>query len=768
MVTYQGNALCQAVKLEGLSSGSERRLEDRFRHLLEHNGPEFVVDTLKVLKQHCIDNLDGPLPYSQDRYGYPYVSWNKHKDRPRGGLGVIYTEFKDPRKRLRVIGAVINTIELDQPTEKQVERFRTGVEYNNRTDSSVVAQVSTMEKFRLADKLAGALWRAKPYSGTDLTGSVIPEGLEQKGIAKFVKTLSDHRKHDPDERSLAIANMEEAFTNQCYLAPKPVHDYVRDHIIPRAREAAYGSKFAYLKRPTPIKARPYDGNTKFGLHIEDYRPYVGTISMLQQPGAKLRTVVNVNRYVNYAMDPFAKALEDAFYGEPQISVLDQESGMRWAQDQLKAGRRLASVDLSQATDLLDFRVLTRALRYDDPKWEKEVDLNATLELFSYIAESPFYQPDLQVGVTMNTGQPLGLKGSFQMLTVMNYLAGRQACLDVGLKDLPFRVVGDDMIIDDRAAERYSEIVTSWSGKTNYEKMLSSDRYAEFCSHIITRDSITSMKPHYIAGYTNVYRNAQKTSYERISKVYRLTEQDKTNLLALAQAGNYSVKNIPYVKHSSKMKFDDQLIVSIAKGLYTSLGKSEGSDKVTVSPQSVDLALQDHPEVYSRKRRELDRSRYIRSTDGAKIMLSPSTISDENRKFNPQVDRYNHHTGQRDVVRKHTLKSDREDAQVVAKIVKDLRDGVPSELKIPHHDRTVSTTGLLVEAIRVHEHGKLVNKVDQETSNAIISNEIPGLNPKSKSSLSDDQMKKRLEQTMLHVGLKSHDVDLDVDYSSYLP
>ena len=762
---YQGNALCQAVKLEGLSSGSERRLEDRIRALISNNGPEFVVDILKQLKQHCIDSLDNEVQYSNKEYGSPTIAWNHKLNRPKGGLGVIYTEFKDPQKRLRVIGSIINTIELDAPSARQVQRFMDGVEYNNRTAHDVVAVIHDYEVSDLQHCLRSKLMNwSRSFSGEDMTGSTVPEGMESTSIAYDKAVLGSRRQNArSDERARAIARLESTTVNQVYLAPKPVHQYVAKHM-----SGEFVKNPVYLKRPTPIKARPYDGNTKFGLHIEDYRPYVGTIGMLQQPGAKLRTVVNVNRYVNYAMEPFAKAMEGVFYKQPQISVLDQKDGMKWAQEQLRAGRTLASIDLSQATDLMDFRVLTRAL-LASPRCEDE--LRETLELFSYIAESPFYQPELQIGVTMNTGQPLGLKGSFQVLTVMNYLAGREACKSVGLYDLPFRVVGDDMIIDARAAERYSEIIHSWSGKTNYEKMLTSDRYAEFCSHIITPSKIVSMKPHYLAGYHNVYVNAQKTSYNKLVHVYRLTAEDKTNLLALGMVSDEDRENIPFLRYSNKLPLDQRDLVSIAKGLYTELGRIDSSETVTVSAESVDLALQENPQVYNLRRRELDRSRYTRTPDGNRVYHSPATVFDDDRTFNPVVDTYDHKSGQRvpKENRKDLLKRNRADAKVVSQLVEDLAFGKPSEIKIPGHDTTISTTAFLVNAADVQKRQELVRKADEATSQAIISNEIHvDQNVLPKFSLSDKQMKLKLDEIMKANGLKDLDEQSEVDYSNYLP
>lgn len=755
--TYQGNALCQSALLEGLSKGSERRLEDRIRHLLTSNGEEFVVDTLKVLKQHCIDNLDSPTPYNQEQYGYPYVAWDKKRDKPKGGLGVIYTEFKSWPKRLRVIGAVINSIHLDAPSRKQVERFLGGVEYNQRTDQSVSCRIHDYEVGDLSRSLHHNMNAMKIYSGADLTASVVPEGLESTSMTYFKKVLSDDRANS-SERSKAIAGMEAAYVNQWFTAPKESHNIIRD-VVNRERDSLL-DPLPYCKNPKPIKARPYDGGVRFGLHIEDYRPYVGTISMLQQPGAKLRTVVNVNRFVNYTMEPLADALEKTFYKYPQISVFDQEDGMKWAQEQLIAGRTLASIDLSQATDLLDFRTALRAITSSAQCSEP---LKKYLEYFTFIAESPFYQPDLSIGVTLNTGQPLGLKGSFQLLSVMNFLAGRQACEEVGLYDLPFRIVGDDMIIDERAAKAYSDIIHQWSGKTNYEKMLTSDRHAEFCSHIITPASIVSMKPKYVASFTSVYQNAEKSSVNRIVSVFKLSENDKSNLIALGEYGDPEFDNLPYVKHHKRASKEDRHIISRAKQLYTLFGVGGPSDTVEVSRQTVDLALQENPGVYANRRRELNRTRYIRE-DNVQVVTGYSSIPGESREYNRVVDRYDHETGHRKKVqtKSQVLKSSRADASVIKKLGDDLVKGVPSELPLPGHDGvTVSTTALLNQAIDDLAYSDRQMAADKA---AIQSNVVAC---KEESSLSNKQLLAKLQAVIHEQGLTDLDSKPDVDYGDLI-
>jgi hypothetical protein len=129
------------------------------------------------------------------------------------------------------------------------------------------------------------------------------------------------------------------------------------------------------------------------------------------------------------MQPLAEALGKALYRDPSnlgVWVKDQHGALLTVQSWLRDGRRLASVDLSSATDLLDFRVFTRALKRDFPG--STGLLAEYAEYFEDLASLPLWSEELGVAVQFATGQPLGMKGSFQILTWMNYLAAASASL----------------------------------------------------------------------------------------------------------------------------------------------------------------------------------------------------------------------------------------------------------------------------------------------------------------------------------------------------
>lgn len=636
------NTLCQALRLEGMSPADEYRLENRLRFLEEHNGVEFVIRTLKVLKEHTVSNLDDKQPHTH-KDGEISIAWNAKHDRPKGDLGLIYKTWPKPIPRLRAIGAMIQSYTLDTLSAKQVDRLISGFTYQNRTEPEVGINLPNQALFAL-DKILSNRWsKKKDFSGVDLTATAIPVGKVNYNCRPFKEALSKrdslhilNGQKVTSEHTKAFYELDSLTILSKKNAPKETLDYVErnrsrsnnDQIIPNLPSSKL--------RHRPEVNRPHDRLPVKGNWPADNEPFLGTVGLLQQPGGKLRSIINVNRYVNYAMDPYAKALEDVFYKHPSIAVHDQKSGMKWAQDKIREGKKLSSIDLSQATDLLDFRVLTRGL---SRMGDRTPFLTDAVNHFEYLAQLPVYIPELNGSVCFNTGQPLGMKSSFQTLTVMNTFAGMIAANNKGL-DLrdSFRVVGDDFVCLEEMASEYSQIISSWGGKTNLEKCLTSDKYAEFCSHIITRDNMVSIKPRYRPGYNSIFLNAEKSSNEKIQKLFRVTKKDTDVLTNLAAISDRDRNNLPDIPSSFKLPKEDRELVS--KVLRNIKAVTEGGihEVHQVSSQSLDVA---HETYSPGNRKYID----IYDEDGV-IGVSRGTVHHNGGEFTDAIDRYDHRSGTR--------------------------------------------------------------------------------------------------------------------------
>lgn len=703
MTNNQLNALCQAAVLEGIPKKDERRLEQRCRHLLDHNGPEFLISIFKVLKEHTIDNLDSKKPHHH-KDGKVSVSWDHRVDAPKGPLKVIYNHFPEPEKRIRVIGALISSIKLETASEQQVDRFNQGILYKDRARISI--NLPHEFKYEVNKNIPKFYRRRDKYSASNLTASTIPVGTYTEPIAHLKKDLLSK---DRNIRINAIAELHKQAVNQFYLAPPSSRSYHNDITNALGHNHTLNMmnpwRIPNTIHMTPVLSREYEAKGPHRFKVDELQPYVGTISFLQQAGGKLRTVCNINRFVNYTLDPFGKALAETLYKEQSVSVLNQDAGIQWAQEKLRDGHRLTSMDLSQATDKLDFRSLLNGFSEKDKKefpyfWR-------TLEYFQEMAESPLFSPDLDSSVQFQTGQPLGMSGSFQVLTLMNWYAGTLAANRLSMDpDDSFRVVGDDFICLSEMKDEYSSIIESLCGETNAEKALESNNYGEFLSQLITRDKVIPMKPKYHPGTLGAVIDVEKSTIKNIRHWYRLSNKDKDAMETLSVVSDDRLDNIPSVKGGSyRLNSKDRTIIAHALSVVADWTNTSMS-KLQISSQTVDLAIQERDPYRRESDRETDRRVYHKvSNDTIYDIPSSGPVHLEEGKFSPVVDKFDHKSHKRvetdDLTMKAVRKSFHKKADLVKKLTDDLVDGSPSDIQID--EAVVSTTDILIKAMEDAEY-----------------------------------------------------------------
>ena len=520
-------AVCKSLQSIGLSPRIEHQIENALAIQVQSSGPEYLLGRLSDLSDWRKMHMRGDILYHP-----PWHAYKNHKAgcTPADPIGSQLWRLKD-KAFFASVGALKKSVLLAIPSEKQLTKWLEGVRCENKSTnrklglSCPVGGLNALEK-KLSHKWSGRHW----FDVSDITGTCIP------GSGKFMKVKVDKRTCKKEPLSLLSAYGFSVST-----APLFIWNFLKDIDAPTLLsqgtdcptelsgslsevidsklsssslqdEAMMGSSF--LDDDSYIEAKKYR-NVNFGsLHS------VGNIGFLEQEGGKLRTVANPNRLVQYVNVPLGEALSEVCYTRSEIFVKDQEGGMRWAQQKLRLGTSLSSFDMSSATDRLDY---TKWLHeyfkaaYDNP--EKYPLLVRSLELFEDTSSSnwsiPGHIADL-CGITGNeigwtVGQPLGLRPSFPILTLMNatfaYAAIRQ--IDGKLSPGHFACVGDDLIIESKYANAYMERVADFNGKINNDKTMVSDKYAEFCSHLITRSNYYSLKPRFISEVDGSFQNVEK-------------------------------------------------------------------------------------------------------------------------------------------------------------------------------------------------------------------------------------------------------------------
>jgi hypothetical protein len=191
------------------------------------------------------------------------------------------------------------------------------------------------------------------------------------------------------------------------------------------------------------------------------------------------------------------------------------------QEKLRQGVPMASFDMSSATDYLDYKSWFSDVTDDILSESGDMDdfLNRNYLFFTDVSSSPWVIPghvsDL-IGsksgmVSWKVGQPLGLRPSFPILTAMNATMAFTAISMVDGKFTPghFMCCGDDLVIEDKYADTYMEVVRSYNGRINSQKSARSHDLCEFCSHIITKSSIFPKKPRWVLDSSATLGNLEK-------------------------------------------------------------------------------------------------------------------------------------------------------------------------------------------------------------------------------------------------------------------
>lgn len=681
---------------------TEAGIEGYIRNLWKNSGPDFVLDYLKVLKKETENSLTNPDYRYSHEDGSPSIRWNRSANRPHGPLSYIYKRFPDPIQRVRVIGAIIQAISYEKATRKQLDKFVKNVRFDFK--SSETLRIPDLYLRKLEKRLEERLREVtEPFSMVDLTNNVLPYGAESHATAHNKAMLRDFRSQNgSSDKGMhrAVLELYADMLGQFYTAPRICKKYWNNLLC--LAEVDYSQRervmFPRNVSPRPYMARDYHTNKAYDDLLDNVAEFsakekcdlLGRLDFLQKPGGKLRSVANVNRFVNYTLEPYAKALEDVFYKFPEISVCNQHAGLQKAQSLLGQGHELSSLDLTAATDRLDFTVFTNALKRDFPGRTGLLMTYATY--FEKLAKLPLWCEGLGADIQFRTGQPLGMKGSFQTLTVMNYYAGLIAKKQCGFQG-EFVVVGDDFVCTSNIAEAYNKVITSWGGETNAEKAMRSANYAEFLSHIVTKDRVYVTKPKYRPSNKALFINAEKAKTRKLKHIYRLSKEEINALDILSE---YSVdemdyrSNLPNLRtHDTTTSKDDLEIMAAALDVLTEL-KDQPDSSIEVSRLTIDLLEQEDPLI-----RE-----YLFGDSQVEKLPSGPSLQDDVLTVPTSTAAYNHRTARSE--EKQSLRQQYQNTLNRAKEITALNTSLTSnqDVMIPISGNTaVSSEAVVLQAMK---------------------------------------------------------------------
>lgn len=518
-------AMCKTIRSLGISTRKEHAIENTLTKQLLSSGPDYVISRIKSLTNWRKKHMQGDFTFHAEWFSY------KNKEGrcvPTDAFGSQVWGLQD-QAFFAVTGAILKSLTYDVPSKAQLSKWISAVRCKDVTSTDMeiherMKDIVNPEFFRILEThLSNSLSCMKWFSIEDLHGCTIPCGANKYTISIVDKNIRDTN------------DLIRAYNSTIQTAPPLVWRYLQDlDITARSYEMQDLTVKDQLQQFFNARIEEFDslhenfGLSEFGekfdsegVDLVDHNlaltTEVGSVGFIQEPGGKLRTVANPNRLVQWSITPFGQSLHDCVELEfsGQSSVMDHNRGRKWAQEKLRKGCSLTYCDNTSATDLYDWRKFVQDFFVEDIL-DKYPLTKRSLEYFDDLSSSPWRIPGvIQDALQAKTpylsysiGQPMGLRPSFPLLTLMNCCIARLAIANVLMQEgkpwnvasmdacygSHFMCTGDDLIIESKYAPEYMKLVSSYNGRINPDKCTNSNKIAEFCSYLITRGKIYPLKP----------------------------------------------------------------------------------------------------------------------------------------------------------------------------------------------------------------------------------------------------------------------------------
>lgn len=553
--------LCRGLRACGVPKQESLELVNTIAKWYDRSGVEYANARLKDLKQWYETYLAGhPEP----------PAWFEHtKSNMPVGIWARVFKHRNPALVLGILS--MNTVfKSEEITQSQRTKFLDALNAGKLGTDLGLSEFSTGNRKRLPD-----LTRSISAPSYDcITGKSIPVDaarkiflVPEKELRKriYKKMLKEAKpKLDSSDRKAKKDLLKK-------ISHEATHEAVKQHR--KLMCSAYCESWQsvpiatldYLRKEGQLQFVPpallTDGGSGSIFNVTSDQTHIaGSIGCIQQEALKARWIANPNRISQHYLAPLGKHWYDILRSLPTDCTFNQEMGTQWVQEQLKSGVTLAGADLSSATDLLDRELCLRLITkvYLGRSFDKKEDWTLPVEIsyrnaidhFMELSSMDWVYPEGGL-VNWDRGQPLGTYPSFAMLGLTNNALGRQACLNAGIDERSFRVIGDDIIIDQRALSEYVRLIELFGGVINHSKTLTSDRCAEFAGRVIT--------PNRCMNKTVKYKDMSDNSFMQI--VSDLGDQAK-HLLRPRQRDQYDefkfvpgfVVDGPYPKNSFGIPF----------------------------------------------------------------------------------------------------------------------------------------------------------------------------------------------------------------------
>lgn len=232
--------------------------------------------------------------------------------------------------------------------------------------------------------------------------------------------------------------------------------------------------------------------------------YVGNLGITQERGGKLRVFAFPNLLFQVMLNPMKASLLRILKRIPEDCTFDQQKGVAWVERAQRDGRKVFSVDLSDATNHFSFDLQRIALEsiFQHPEWVNH------LGLWEYVSKGRYGAHALGLPfVSWTKGQPLGTGPSFPAFAITHHAVLHHCKVRVGKADTDcYRILGDDIVItDEDVYNKYRSVLSQMECPVSESKTFKSEDLAEFGGMVVFKGMVipsTKWKEIHLGNITN--------------------------------------------------------------------------------------------------------------------------------------------------------------------------------------------------------------------------------------------------------------------------
>lgn len=420
MTLSQWNTLQSNLMMIGVPARDIGQIRKDLDRWVSQSGLEWTINRLKGLRQSYLRFLA--------REGYELTNFaSKVHDgnlTPKGVWGKFWTRDSNRVSVSLKVYHVYSVFTLKQITPSQRDKFVSSCTARvvGLKDMSLIRHVSAY-----ADRFS---FTAKPY---------------RRSLTQNVNALSPrHRKKFPRDFSRAV--------DLIYQDELDLTDL-------------YKSWGGFERWFSKTKPRPSNG-------------LVGNLGVTQERGGKLRVFAFPNLLFQVMLNPMKASLLRILKRIPEDCTFDQAKGVAWVERAQQDGRKVFSVDLSDATNHFSFDLQRIAMEsiFLGSEWVNH------LGLWEYVSKGRYGAHAIGLpSVSWTKGQPLGTGPSFPAFAITHHAVLHHCKVKAGKADLDcYRILGDDVVITDEAVyNQYRSVLLDLGCPVSEPKTFKSHDLAEF-------------------------------------------------------------------------------------------------------------------------------------------------------------------------------------------------------------------------------------------------------------------------------------------------